>query len=46
MHIHDIVKIDTIVFNIVWEQERYFKPPPLELLAVFEYPRSDRVTIG
>ena len=41
MHIYDIVKIDTMIFEIVWGG--VFKaPPPLRIVSYLKYTGSDR----
>ena len=41
MHLYDVVKVDTIVFDIVMGED--FKAPPPRIVSCLKYPGSDRV---
>ena len=43
MHMYDMVKIDTIVFEIVWGGGGWFKAPSSRIISCLKWPGSDRV---
>ena len=43
MHMHDIVKIDTMVFQIVGGRGAFDTPPPPRIVNCLKYAVSDRV---
>ena len=43
MHMYDIVKTETIVFEIVGRGEAPFNPPPLRTVSCLKHPGSDKV---
>ena len=43
--LHDIVKIDKVLFEIIWGGGLLKSPPPSRVIRCLKYPRLDRIGV-